>query len=102
MRNTLWYLLAGTRGGPMRARLLLLLKRRPSNANQLATALGVDYTTVQHHVALLIEHGVLSAHGKYGAIYVLTPEMESAWKEFEGIWVQVRRDLGENSGKRLK
>ena len=42
-RRILWYVLAGTRGGLMRIRIIELIMDRPYNANQLKKALGVDY-----------------------------------------------------------
>jgi DNA-binding transcriptional ArsR family regulator len=88
MKQLLWYLLAGTRGGEMRARILLMLKRRPINAHQLAIALKVDYKTIQHHLRVLLDNHVLTAvnKGGYGAVYFLSPELESCWKDFREIW----------------
>jgi len=46
MEAVLWQVLAGTRGGPNRARLLRAVEERPRNANQPAEALDLDYRTV--------------------------------------------------------
>jgi DNA-binding transcriptional ArsR family regulator len=91
MRNLVWYLLAGTRGGEMRARMLLALRERPRNAHQLSQALGVDYKTVQHHVRVLLENNIITAinKGGYGAVYFLSPELEQSWADFREIWEQV-------------
>jgi predicted ArsR family transcriptional regulator len=59
MENVVWYLLAGTRGGETRARILWTLKLRPQNKNQLAKSLSLDYKTIQHHLELLTEHRVI-------------------------------------------
>jgi DNA-binding transcriptional ArsR family regulator len=48
MEMVLWQALAGTRGGPNRARILKALDERPRNANQLAEDLELAYNTVQH------------------------------------------------------
>src|SRR2546426_507444 len=50
LKRLLWYLFAGTRGGPSRAEIIKALQNRPCNANQLAQVLHVDYKTIQHHV----------------------------------------------------
>jgi DNA-binding transcriptional ArsR family regulator len=50
MEAVLWQVLAGTRGGPNRARLLRAVDDRPRNANQLAEALDLDYKTIEHHL----------------------------------------------------
>jgi|GEM_PF-6188817 DNA-binding transcriptional ArsR family regulator len=46
LRHLLWYLLAGSRGGETRAKILMALKERPYNANQLTRILSLDYKTV--------------------------------------------------------
>jgi hypothetical protein len=42
-KRTLWYLIAGMKGGANRAKILEVIKSQPANANQLATILEVDY-----------------------------------------------------------
>ncbi|TLZ62633.1 MAG: winged helix-turn-helix transcriptional regulator [Methanobacteriota archaeon] len=78
MERLIWFLLAGTRGGANRARILAALRDRPRNANQLAEGLGLNYRTVLHHVRLLLEHGLITtpAQDAYGAVYFLTSQME--------------------------
>ncbi len=62
-----------TRGGPTRIKLLQAITARPLNANQLAKELGMDYTTVRHHLDILVKNGVLESVGeKYGAIFYLS------------------------------
>lgn len=58
-RSLLWYLLAGTRGGPNRIRILEVLEARPHNAHQLSENLGMDYRTVRHHLKLLEANGLV-------------------------------------------
>ena len=78
MERLIWFLLAGTRGGPNRARVLAALRERPRNANQLAQSLSLNYRTVLHHLDLLAEHGLITTPAKdaYGAVYFLTAAME--------------------------
>jgi DNA-binding transcriptional ArsR family regulator len=46
---------------------------RPGNANQLAKELDLDYTTVRHHLDVLIKNDVLQVVGEsYGAIFYLS------------------------------
>jgi predicted ArsR family transcriptional regulator len=86
MEKALWYLLAGTRGGENRARIVRLLDERPRNANQLADELGVDYNTVRHHLDMLVEHGVVEpGEAEYGKLYFLTDRFEQYREEFERI-----------------
>src|SRR5260370_26890264 len=53
LKRLLWYLFAGTRGGPSRAELIRALQNLPSNANQLAQVLHVDYKTIHHTLRVL-------------------------------------------------
>src|SRR5689334_23773319 len=80
LRRLLWYLLGGTRGGPNRAEIIKTLQNRPCNANQLAETLRVDYKTIQHHIRILEENGLVSLgnKGSYGAVLFLTTKMEDA------------------------
>ena len=79
-RRTLVYLLARTRGGQNRCRILKLLQTDgPLNANQIAGALGLHYTTVQHHLNRLLRDSIVAASpndDSYGALFFLTYQME--------------------------
>ena len=74
-----------------RAEILKILRDRPSNANQLAETLGVDYKTIQHHVRVLEENGLVSPSekGAYGAVLFLTPKMEEALPILDEIWGKI-------------
>jgi len=86
MEKALWYLLAGTRGGANRARIIRLLDTRPHNANQLAGELDVDYNTVRHHLEMLIDHDVVESGGEdYGEMYFLTDRFEQHRDAFRRI-----------------
>ncbi len=93
LKRLLWYLLGGTRGGANRAEILRALLDRPLNANQLAEALKVDYKTIQHHLRVLEENGLVmpSEKGAYGAVILLTPKMEEALPVLEEIWSKIGR-----------
>ena len=102
LRRLLWYLFAGTRGGPSRAEIIKVLRDRPCNANQLAQALKVDYKTVQHHIGVLEEHGLVapSEKGAYGALLFLTPKMEDATPILDEIWSKIGRSKISQETKR--
>lgn len=98
LKRLLWYLFAGTRGGPSRAEIIKALQERPCNANQLAQVLEVDYKTIQHHVRILEENGLIvpSDKGAYGAVLFLTPKMEEALPILHEIWSRIgRRKINE-------
>lgn len=85
--------MGGTRGGANRAEILRILHERPSNANQLAEKLRVDYKTIQHHVRVLEENGLVapSEKGAYGAMLFLTPKTEEALPILQEIWSKIGR-----------
>lgn len=77
MRQLLWWLVGGTRGGRNRLRIIRALHERPMNTNQLSNELDLNYKTVQHHLEMLTENGVLTTSGEeYGKLFFLTPAMD--------------------------
>ena len=82
------YVFLGTRGGQNRSRIVDLLSRQPSNPNQISEKLALDYKTVQHHLKMLEENGVIvvSAKGTYGAVYFLTPYFEKNLPAIKSMW----------------
>jgi len=93
LRRLLWYLLGGTRGGPSRVEILKALHERPLNANQLAGAVHLDYKTIEHHLRVLEENGLVtsSEKGTYGAVLLLTSAIDEAWPLVEEIWGKIGR-----------
>ncbi len=91
----LWYLIAGTRGGINRARILWSLRTRPHNANDLAGYLSLDYKTVRHHLDVLRENGCVMALGNegYGMLYALSPHLQTHFEEFLEIWRRMESTL---------
>ncbi|WP_435335002.1 winged helix-turn-helix domain-containing protein [Haloarchaeobius sp. TZWWS8] len=86
MEATLWQVLAGTRGGSNRARILRALEEQPRNPNQLAGDLELDYKTVEHHLGVLREKDVVERGGDgYGAVYLPTEEVRLHWDTATGI-----------------
>lgn len=88
MKNLIWFLFAGTRGGNMRARIIDSLNRKPKNAHQLAKELKVDYKTVQHHLKTLSKNKLLVVENKeqYGAVYFISQLMKEQMQTFNDIW----------------
>ena len=87
LRQVLWYMLAGARGGANRARILEALRERPSNAHQLAERLGLDYRTVRHHLDLLLRNGLVSrpAGDAYASPYFLSRLLEANLAVYEEV-----------------
>jgi DNA-binding transcriptional ArsR family regulator len=90
MRRLLWYLIAGTRGGVNRAKIIKLLNKRPYNVNQLAEIIKVDYRTIRYHMDVLEENEIVTSAGeKYGMLYFLSSKMEENYGTFLTIWEEV-------------
>ncbi len=99
LRRLLWFLLGGSRGGLNRARIIQRLRERPSNQNQLAGELGMQYKAVQHHVRVLLRSSLLMGAGeKYGVTYSLSPWLDSRMDIFDEICRKLHFDLDEVSG----
>ena len=82
----LGWLIAGTRGGVTRAKIIQTLNETPQNANQLANKLGMDYRTIRHHLKVLEKNRIITSSGEgYGTTYFLSPAMEENYGLFEEI-----------------
>jgi DNA-binding transcriptional ArsR family regulator len=97
LKYLLGWLIAGTRGGVTRAKIIETLRENPQNANQLANILGMDYRTIRHHLKVLQKNRIIiSAGNGYGTTYLLSPEMEENYGLFEEImnklWKKQKRE----------
>ena len=91
LRRLLLYLISATRGGPVRAVIIATLKEEPMNANQLAQRLGHDYSTIKHHLDVLMENKLVEpVGGKYGQLYFLS----SAFQENYGDFLEILDKIG--------
>jgi len=90
MKNLLWYLIAGTKGGETRGKIVELLNNTPSNANKIAEMLNLDYKTVRHHLQVLEKNNIITAvnKGNYGAVYFLSEIMKVNMGIFGEIWAR--------------
>lgn len=90
MKRLLWYLIAGTRGGVNRAKIINFLNDRPYNANQLSKLLNLDYKTITHHLRILLDNEIIiSGKEKYGTLYFISDKMENNFNIFLEIWENI-------------
>ena len=90
-RMILWLIIAGTRGGINRARILNLIKENPTNANKIATILKLDHKTVIHHIEILLKNDLISKDNKdYGSTYNLTQIM----KDNQNVLAEIMGKIG--------
>jgi DNA-binding transcriptional ArsR family regulator len=100
MKRLLWWLIAGTRGGESRARIILSIHDTPKNANQLSESIGMEYKTVRHHLDVLQKNSVVSAVGDgYGTTYFLSNEMEANYAVFGEIWDKIGKKKNTRTGE---
>ncbi len=97
LKYLLGWLIAGTRGGPTRAKVIMALKEAPRNANQLASLLEMDYRTIRHHLKVLQKNRIITYTGEgYGTTYFLSPALEENYALFEEfvnkIWKKEKRE----------
>ncbi|MDF1539023.1 MAG: winged helix-turn-helix domain-containing protein [Candidatus Thorarchaeota archaeon] len=100
-KRLLWWLIAGTRGGANRARIILALHEFPSNANQLAERLSLDYKTIRHHLDVLTEHKILIPQGEgYGTMYFVSEDIGNSFDDFEQIWERIGKTRFKDANKK--
>ncbi len=95
------WLLVESRGGgpPIRSKILLLLRERPTNINRIAKELNMDYKTIKHHLELLEKNGLVQRLGlKYGGdVYFIN---DNAYKHWDELYVLVKESLKLDSNSR--
>ena len=81
-----WVLFVGSRGRTNRIRIMSALRKKPSNRNQLAKDLGIDYKGIQHHLKILEGNNLVTKIGnKYGATYCVSVLFENNEIVFDEI-----------------
>ena len=87
----LWSIIAGTRGGVNRAKILNLIKDTPLNANKIATILNLDHKTVIHHVEILSKNELIVKADK---AYVAEFELTQIMKENQDALNEIMEKIG--------
>jgi len=86
-----WLLFVGSRGGTNRIRIISALRKRPSNRNQLATELGIDYKNIQHHIKVLEGNNLVKKIGnKHIVTYCVSALFENSEAVFDEIVDRLR------------
>jgi len=81
-----WSLFVGSRGAPNRIRIMSALRKIPSNRNQLAIELGIEYKAIQHHLKVLEKNNLVRKIGNhYGVVYYVSPLFENSEFVFDEI-----------------
>lgn len=87
MKETVLWLLTGSRGGKNRVRIINLIYKKPLNAYRISEELNLNYNTINYHLKILKEHKLLycNKNVKYGALYFVTDNMNSCRETFDEI-----------------
>ncbi|MEE9535362.1 MAG: winged helix-turn-helix domain-containing protein [Nitrosopumilaceae archaeon] len=94
-KGLFWYLFVGTRGGQNRVRIISQLRNKPSNKNQLAQDLGIDYKGIEHHMKTLEKNNLVTKIGtKYGATYFVSQLFEEGEAVFDEIVAKLTKQGG--------
>ena len=85
-KKLFWLLFVGSRGAANRIRIMSALRKKPSNRNQLAKELGIEYKNLQHHIKILERNNLVTKFGKnYGVIYCVSTLFENNEDVFDEI-----------------
>lgn len=85
------WLLVESRGGPIRSKILLLLRDRPTNINRIAREINMDYKTIKHHLELLEKNGLVKRLGlRYGDVYFID---DNAYKHWNELYALIKESL---------
>ena len=94
-KGLFWYLFVGTRGGQNRVRIISQLRNKPSNKNQLAQDLGIDYKGIEHHMKTLEKNNLVTKIGtKYGATFFVSQLFEEGEAVFDEIVAKLTKQGG--------
>lgn len=101
LRRLLEWLLMASRGGETRTKIIELLKERPRNTNQLSEGLGVEWGTINHHLKILEEHGIIYSRGeKYGKVFFTSRILEDNYDKLSHIFnLRIKENGDKKNGK---
>jgi len=81
-----WLLFGTSRGATNRIRIMSALRKRPSNKNQLAIELGIEYKLIQHHLKVLEKNNlVIKTGNRYGLTFCVSALFEYNENVFDEI-----------------
>lgn len=102
VKRLLWWILAGSAGGLNRGRILVLLFKKPSNANEISRILNLDYKTVRHHLRVLEKNNLVTSMGTdYGKVYFPSDLLEKNKAIFDEIWGKIgKKEINMGEGEK--
>ena len=89
-KKIFWNLFASSRGAANRIKIMMLLRKRPSNANQISTNIEIDYKCALHHLRILEENHLVERLQSYGmTTFFVSPLFEENQQIFDEITAKV-------------
>lgn len=89
-KKLFWNLFASTRGAANRIKIMSLLRNIPSNPNQVAKNIEIDYKGVTHHLRALEENNLVEKFGNRGmTTFFVSPLFEENEQVFDEIVAKV-------------
>ena len=80
-RRVLEWLLLASRGGETRIKIIKILLKKPSNTNQIAGDLKMEWHNINHHLKVLEKNGILFSLGeKYGKTFFISKTLQDNHK----------------------
>lgn len=92
MNSSFQFILTGTKEGGTRLRVLKVLDERPQNAPQIAERLDVSQPTLDRHLTMLQENGLIEKRSAApGAPYLITRRARANWDDVEELFERVEQ-----------
>lgn len=99
--QTIYWLLAGSKGALNRIKIIQSLEKRPMNLNELSEKVSLNYKTVQHHTDLLIENNLLVTQGKkYGKVFFISEQLTQKNSLLKKLFEENNLKENRNNGKK--
>ncbi len=87
-------MLASSRGGINRIKIISKLRETPLNLYKLSQELDLHYKAIQHHILILEKNNlIISSDNRYRKMYFISPLLESNMKVFDEISLKMRHYL---------
>ena len=85
-KKVFWSLFVATRGAANRIKIISLLRKKPSNPNQISKDVEIDYKCTSHHLkALENNHLVEKFQGSGATTFFVSPLFEENQQMFDEI-----------------
>ncbi len=91
-KKLFWFLFAGSVGAKNRIRIMSVLRKRPTNKNQLSTKLDIDYKGTQCHLKILKENNLVTqVDNKYANPFFVSTFFEANEAVFDEIVINLEK-----------